>query len=480
MNNRFLQAMRTNDMVTENGMPTHSTSGSYLVDLFFYMGGCRQQPEYDLIRKFSASLNEERLLTMKALFYNRDVRGGQGERKSFRTLINWLAKADPNLIYKNIWLIPEYGRWDDLFALMDTPLEDIVLDMLALELENKNRLCAKWMPRENKSHEDWAKKLMKHMHLTPRNYRKLLSSATDVIETSMCKNEWWDIEYAHIPSVASNKYRKAFLRHDYETYSKFIEKAIKGEVKVHADAIYPADIVKKIPWGWSYWGNSNIPDSLSKAEQDAIQAQWISLPDYMPKGKKILPVCDLSGSMEGEPMDVSVSLGIYLSERNIGPFQGMFITFSEHPTFQYIQGANLYEKVRFIRKNNFAENTNLEAVFKMVLSKAVESNLHQDDLPDTILIISDMQFDQCTGRMSDNAYQMIVRMYREAGYNVPNIVFWNVSSKGGVPVKCNTNGTALVSGYSPSIMKSVLCGEMNPLAIVNKTLNSERYSKVVI
>ena len=476
MNNRFLQAMRTNDMVTENGMPTHSTSGSYLVDLFFYMGGCRQQPEYELIRKFSASLTEERLLTMKALFYNRDIRGGQGERQSFRTLINWLAINEPELVYKNISLIPEYGRWDDMFALIDTSLENVAFGLIRTNLYAGNSLCAKWMPREGKSHTDWAKKLMKALELTPKEYRKLLSRNTDVVETSICKNEWWDIEYAYVPSVASNKYRKTFLKHDYERFSKFIEKAIKGETKVHAGAIYPADIVKKILSS----NDCNTFNVLSKREQDAIQAQWISLPDYMPKGKKILPVCDLSGSMVGDPMDVSISLGIYLSERNTGPFKNMFITFSQNPTFQYIQGANLYGKVRFLLKNNFAENTNLEGVFKLILTKAIKSRLNNEDLPDTILIISDMQFDSCTGKVSDNAYQMITRMYREAGYNVPNVVFWNVSSLGGVPVKSTEHGVALVSGYSPSIMKSVLCGEMNPLNVVLKTLNSERYAKVRI
>lgn len=467
----FINAMTTNDARTQNGMATNKSSNSSLVDLFFKQGALRRNPN-DVIHLFNLAFQEDQLLAVKSMFYNRDIRGGQGERATFRSMLFWLANEQPDIVIKNLLLVPEYGRWDDLFVLYDFPtIWKEVVKVISKELRvNKNALCAKWMPREGKkNYATIGNSIRKAMDLTPRMYRKLLATCTNVVETQMCSNNWDEINYSHTPSVASNKYRKAFLKHDATRFNQFVLDVKAGKVTINASAIFPSDIVHKVYTNYR----------ISKFEVDAIQVQWNALPDYMPKGKRILPVCDLSGSMAGQPMEISMALGIYLSERNDGPYKDAFITFSRRPTFQYLKG-NLYEKITQMRANNFAENTDLNKVFEMVLDKAVANKLPEDEMPETILIISDMQFDSSTENYNESAIQMIQRKYAQAGYKVPNVVFWNVDEKGGVPVKYNQYGVALVSGYSPSVMKNIMGGEMSPVAVMLKTLNNERYSPVTI
>ena len=477
MDNRLFSALTTNDVLTENGMPTHSTSNSPVLDLFFRMGGSRQMSENALTADFSKAFASDPLLATKAMFYNRDVRGGQGERRSFRVFLKWLAQNHPEVVRKNLHLIPEYGRWDDVFVVFGTSLEENAIRLIkSALLENSNGLCAKWMPREGKAgYAEYGNKIRKYLDLRPREYRKLLSRLTKVVENQMCADAWNEIKYEQVPSIASNKYRTAFYRHDEDRYSKFVEKAIKGEVKVHADAIFPHDIVKKIlnGIGWMGYGKG-----LSQTEKNSIQAQWMNLPDYVGEGS-FIPVCDVSGSMNGLPMEVSISLGIYLSERNKGTFKDGFITFSRRPQLQILKGS-LFDKVSQLSIAHWEMNTNLEAVFNLIVDSAVRDGLSQDELPENILILSDMQFDQCIHAPSENAMSMIERKYKSAGYKVPNVVFWNLRTSSGIPVKMHQSGTALVSGFSPSIMKNLLAGEMNPVTVMLSTLNSERYSKVTV
>ena len=255
-----------------------------------------------------------------------------------------------------------------------------------------------------------------------------------------------------------------------DKFGKWIEGLSKPDsgAKIHADAIFPSDIVKA------------VLSAPSVKERTLCDEQWKALPDYMPKGKKILPICDVSGSMSGDPILVCLSLGIYLSERNIGPFQNGFITFSNHPVLQILKGSTLYDKCRELNHAQWDMNTNLEATFKLILDQAKRYSLPQDTLPDSLVIISDMQFDRCVREPNDSSMEMIRRMYSEAGYNLPNIYFWNVRTSQGVPVKFDEKGTALISGYSPSIMKSFLEGDIDPIRIMEKTLLSERYDKVTI
>lgn len=467
----FYRAITTKDTYTENAMPAHSTSSNNVLDMFFKMGGSRGMSEGDIVRMFSLALNENPLLTLKALFYNRDIRGGQGERRSFRIMFKYLCENYPKLAIANLHLVPEYGRWDDIFSAFDTSVQPLAIDFILSQLKAGDKLCAKWMPRENKSGDNYAKILMSAWHLSPRQYRKLLAGNTDVVESQMCAREWKLINYNHVPSKAINNYRSAFMKHDAGRFSDWLASLAKPESgnKIHAGAIFPHDIVK---------GYMNFGRKLDAT----LEAQWKALPNYVPEGRKILPVCDVSGSMtimDGLPMRVSVSLGIYLSERNVGPFKDGFITFSAKPTLQILKG-NLLDRVNQLETSKWDMNTDLEAVFHLILSKAREYVLAPEEMPNEILILSDMQFDRCVQNPNNSAMDMIRDMYARHGYAVPNVIFWNLRTGSGVPVKFDERGVALVSGFSPSLMKSLLNGDLTPMKMMLSILESERYSKVTI
>lgn len=461
----LFKAITTKDTYTENGMATHSTSSNPVMDLFFKMGGWNATtPESEILNVFVKAFYSDRLLATKALFYNRDIRGGQGRRNTFKIMFKWLCGNHPQIAIDNIENVPFFGRWDDVLEAIGTPVEDTATDFILSALKNYDKLCAKWMPRENKSKGSIAKYLMNKWEFSPSFYRKLLAGRTEVVETVMCNREWSAIDYNHVPSVAINKYRTAFYRNDESRFKAWIESLSKPEAqygnKIHADAIYPHDIVKRI--------STTLNNSL-------LEAQWNALPNYMPEGRKILPVCDVSGSMTGEPMEVCVSLGLYLSERNTGPFKDGFITFSSNPTLQILSGT-LTQRIHQLRTAHWQMSTDLEKVFRLILSKAIQSNLSQEDMPNDILILSDMQFNACVGGMS--AMEMIKTMYRQAGYTMPNIIFWNLRTASGVPAKYDERGVALVSGFSPSIMKSLLNKDVTPQATMESVLLSERYDRV--
>lgn len=477
----FVDAMETKDMTTQNDMPTHSTSGSDFVDMFFKMGGSRGMSKQEIERLLIKAFSDMPLETVKAIFYNRDIRGGQGERRSFRIFYRYLAENYSEIARKNIPNVPEFGRWDDFISVANTPIEEDVLDFIADALKDGNSLCAKWMPREGKANDFFAKKLMKHMDLTPKQYRKMLVSLTDVVENKMCENDWEEINYNHVPSVASNKYRKAFFRNDGDRYEAWVNSLEdeNSDSKVNADAIFPHDIVKPLLKGYGGYDRNGTDTKM-------LEAQWKALPNYMGEDtNKILPVCDVSGSMlnpDRIPMAVSVSLGLYISERNIGPFQDVFMTFSAQPKLQRLTSDRLSERVVELESAEWEMNTDIERMFDLVLNQARKHNLTEEEMPEMLLIISDMQFDRCIQDPSDTAMEMIRRKYSTAGYELPKIVFWNVDSKGGVPVKFTESGVALVSGFSPSILKMILSNDrnLNPLSLALDTVNDDRYESVII
>lgn len=470
MKNKFINALQTEDTFTENGMPTNSSSGEYIVDMFFHMGALRASPDNEILKLFVGAFGENSLLAIKAMFHNRNIRGGQGERKTFRTMFNYLCLNYPKIALLNLENVVKFGRWDDLFSGIDTPVEDDIFDFILYHLKNGDKLCAKWLPRENKAGNNVFKKLIKAWELHPKKYRQLVAGNTQVVENLMCKNQWTKINYSHVPSKASHLYRKAFGKHDPEGYGAYLEKLEKGDksVKVNAGAIFPSDVIKPY-FSWD-----------SKSKDILIEQQWKALPNYLPENKRIMPVCDVSGSMSGDPILVCVSLGLYLSERNKGPYENCFITFSAQPRLQLLKGKSLKDRVTEIRTSKWQMNTNLEAVFKLILNQAVKFNLSPEELPTDILILSDMQFDSCVKDSDDTALKMIDRMYKNAGYERPNIIFWNLRSSTGIPAKFNEQGVALVSGYSPSVMKQVFSRDMTPLSNVLETLNDPMYDSVII
>ena len=322
-------------------------------------------------------------------------------------------------------------------------------------------LLAKWLSRKGYEFE----KVRKYLKLSPKDYRKLIVGLSNTVEQKMCSKDWDNIKYSQVPSVAMNKYRKAFEKNDETRFNNYISNVIEGKEKINADVLFPHmlyDAYKR------------------KDNQNAVEAQWNNLPDYMIGDERVLPVCDVSGSMSGLPMSVSVSLGVYLSERNKGVFKDAFVTFSQSPKVQYLKGS-LYERLRQLETADWGMNTNLEAVFNLILKQAVKFSIPEDEMPTKILIISDMEFDQATNR-DNTAFSMIKEKYDSVGYIMPEIIFWNVNGRlGNVPANSKHKGVGLVSGFSPSIMKSILEGKIDtPYTLMLRTVLSDRYKPITI
>lgn len=321
-------------------------------------------------------------------------------------------------------------------------------------------LLAKWLSRKGYEFE----KVRKYLGLNPKEYRKLVVGLSNTVEQKMCAKEWDAITYPHVPSVAMNKYRKAFLKNDANRFNEYISLVHEGKEEIKAGVLFPHQLYQAYKRG---------------EDKMAVEAQWINLPDYMAdSNERIIPVCDVSGSMTGLPMDVSVSLGIYTSERNKSIFKDAFITFSASPKMQYLKGS-LFERIRQLETAEWGMNTNLEAVYTLILNKAVQNRLSEDDMPTKILIISDMEFDSCA---SHTALGMIQKKYSDAGYKMPEIIFWNVNGRlGNVPANFKSKGVGLVSGFSPSILKSILQGSIDtPESLMLRTVMSDRYQPITI
>jgi len=454
--NRLIESMQTKNALTHNGAITNESSLNHCLDLFSKAGASRNISEADIQNMFSKAYNEDSTAALRIMFWARDVREGAGERRFFRICLQYLQGNQPEVFKKITKHIPEFGRWDDvLYGDIDEASE-----MIEIALASGDALCAKWMPREKSSKRNLAYALRKQLRLSPKQYRTVLANFSKTVEQEMSDKEWGDINYSHVPSMALNKYRNAFQRNDNDRFNEFNQKAIAGKVKVNAGAIFPQNI-------FSSWSNGG--------DSDSINAQWQNLPNYT-TDEMIIPVCDVSGSMSGLPMEVSVSLGVYLSERNTGPFKDAFVTFSSNPELQVLKGSAT-ERFLQLKQANWRFNTNLQATMDLLLNKGIENNLSQAEMPSKILLISDMEFDYC----GQNTNQEVIdAKFEAAGYKTPGIVFWNVNGRtGNSPVNKNNKNVALVSGFSPAILTSVLGGDdLTPMGVMNKTINKERYNKI--
>lgn len=444
----------TSEGRTDNGMKTNITSNSSCMDFFFLAGASRGK---DITVPFIKALSENEDVAIRTLLWLRDIRGGAGERQTFRTLIKELINKSPEKAVDLIPLTVEVGRWDDLLEFIGTALETYAVEAIRKALTEGNGLAAKWMPRKG----DKAVRLRNALGWTPKQYRKTLVELTKVVETQMCDNRWGDINYEHVPSVAASRYQAAFARHDEDRYKAYRDSLVKGEAKINASAIFPHDIVK-----------------ACRAGGMVANQQWLALPNYMGKTEeRILPVCDVSGSMNGLPMDVSVALGLYISERNEGVFKDVVCTFSANPNMVRLQTKSLRDRIREIEHIEWDSNTDLNKVFQKLLAVARQHSVPEHQMPTMLLIISDMEFDQCI-RHDDNAIQMIERTYTEHGYKLPKVVFWNVNGReGNVPVRMHKTGTALISGFSPAILQGLLSspGDFTPYNVMMNTVMVDRY-----
>lgn len=500
--NKLLNAVKeaTNVTRTENGAVTRKTTMSALLDLFGTGAAYRTRSESDCIVLFQKAFDENPVYALKCLFYLRDARGGQGERRFFRVVTKWLADNKTAAMRRNLKYVPEFGRWDDLYTFIGTALEqdafDLMGDQFVLDLQCKTpSLLAKWLKSENTSSAQsraLATKTRKAFGLTPREYRKSLSvlrARINVLERLMSAGQWDKIEFDKIPSKAGLVYRNAFARHDVErmradkntvAYKDFVQ---DKNTKVNAKALYPYEVVAKAT---NYCGMGRWYSDCSRndpTERAAINKYWDNLEDYF-NGASLDALCmiDTSGSMWGTdasaPINVAISIGLYAAERARGPFHNHYISFSSRPQLIETYGSDFVDKVKRIYSTNLCENTNIEAAFDMLLNTAIKSRCRQSDLPKTIIVVSDMQFDAQRGRYgSNNATLMenIAYKWQRAGYQMPELVYWNVQARGNnvIPMQAK-DGITFVSGFSPVLFEQIMKGKTGYDLMMDK-LNSERY-----
>lgn len=501
----FMTAMK-NEMdnrisITENGAIGYATTGKKLLDLNFAVASLRKASEQEIVNKFIDAYYENPMLAFKWLFYLVDCREGLGERRSFRVIMNYLAKQHTDIALVVMKLIPEYSRWDNLIMLIECDNAEVVnealliiktqlaLDKMHMREGKPISLLAKWMPSENASSKDTKNKatiIRKSLEWDSRRYRKTLSALRkylDVVECKMSAKKWENIDYSTVPSKANIKYSNAFMRNDEERRKTYLESLKKGETKINASVLFPHDVVHKYSnMGWS----CNV-----KAYDEALEQMWKSLKD-IGNIENTIVVADGSWSMTVQvdnnssvsALEVANALAIYCGERCSGEFKDKYITFSESPQLvDFTNAKSLHDKLEIAYKHDECANTNIEAVFDLILNTAINNRMTQDEIPQSVLILSDMEFDSCArshyGGVNATLFDTISNKYAQYGYKLPRLVFWNLASRTGtIPVKQNDMGVALVSGFSANIIKLVLNGELDPYKALVKELNSDRYKAV--
>lgn len=468
--NAFVRGIGSNSGArTRNGAATLATSGDPIVDLFFVIGASRGMQEDQFTSMFEKAYVNNPEIALRLSLYARDIRGGLGERLAFRRILLWLEKNQPEELNRVLPKVAEVGRFDDLLIFNTSYAKGIAFRIIAQALSERNGLAAKWMPRKG----IFAYELRTFLGLTPKKYRKLLVTLTNVVETKMCAKDWESINLEHVPSVATSRYRKAFARHIPQTVTTFVEKVKKGEAKVHASAVFPHDVLKTITNTFGY----------NKLVDDQCEIQWEALPDYVGEGS-FIPIVDTSASMTWTkdsngvmPMHVAMSLAMYLSERNKSAFKNLVCNFSDNASFTLATGP-LRVRWAQISRMNVGGSTNLQSAFKLILDHAKKNDVQADDMPKTLLILSDMEFNSCVRDLTN--YEAMAEQFEMAGYEMPNVVFWNVNGREkNSPVDYQQNGTALVSGFSPSIMRTVLSAKVvRPIDIVLEAVMVDRYALV--
>lgn len=464
MKNSFVAAadnIATPTAFTANGAPTNVTSGDRCLDLFSVIGS----KTANILDIWQQAYYENPQVAIRILLWSYDMREGAGRRDNFIAIMRWLEVNNPNLAIGLLPFIPHFGRWKELLSFeLDSPVRHAAYEVIWQGLNNKDTagLAAKWMDRQDRLAREY-------FNMTPKKWRKFLVERTDVVETKMCDKEWGSINYQHVPSVAGQRYRKAFTKHDATRYNQYIESVAKGEAKINTSVLFPHDVIRGI-------GNSGY--------NRAVQVSWDNLPSYYdPSKNKALVMIDTSGSMSVRvsgsisAMDISTSLGIYVAQRNKGPFANRAISFSSRPNWLNFTNMNLQEALRHSRTNS-GYSTNLQGAFDLILSTAVQNRISQEDMPDSIIVISDMEFDNYSAQSNKTNFEHVEDKYRAAGYKRPNIIWWNVAGRAGnSPTKKDDYGNAMVSGYSPRILQSVLGNDsISPLQVVLDTVGKDRYT----
>ena len=490
-----------NYTTTENGAVALKSTKSGLLDAFGKLGAMRTNEETEIIKTFNLAFAEDKELAMKLLFYVRDIRGGQGERRVFRVIMNYLAENKPEVVIKNLDNFAFYGRYDDLLCLLDTPVEREVLGLIkdTLDADVKSvdnggvpSLMAKWLPSINgvKNTRKVALKIVTGLNMPERDYRKTLSKlrrALDLVEIKIAENRYEEIDFSKLPSKAQMIYRELFMRKAQERYLAYLKELMTGKAKVNAGTLIPVDIVSKI-----------MDKNPSLAERYLYEAMWQNLPNYF-EGRNETGLCvvDVSGSMYGTPMAVAVSLGLYCADKCNGPFKNRFITFSRNPELVKVRGEDIVDKVRNVQHADCGMNTNFNKVLEIILDTAIKNHCSQEEIPNKLYVISDMQFDGAEG--SNTLHRDWAKKFAEHGYEMPAIVYWNVRTSDCGMFQEDKSGinVAMVGGYSPVLFKNVIDGteyvetvnekgetvvkqKIDPMTVMMTTLQAERYNRVTV
>ena len=480
---KFLKNM-INKSFTENGEVTNKTTQSYCLDLFATIGAMRKSDVADIRARFLKVFVENPSLALKIVFYARDIRGGLGERRVFREIINYLAYNKHDVLEKNIANIPEFGRYDDLIAILNTPCENLALEFiknqLTQDLQNYSKnnavsLLAKWLPSINTSSETArvnGKKIARYLNMSDKEYRQTLvklRKQIKIIENNL-REKNYTFDYSVQPAKAMLKYRGAFIRNDYDRYMEYLNSVQNGTMELKTATLTPFELVRIV-----------LTQNLSLSEQKVLNTTWDNLPDYK-NDTNTLAIIDTSGSMTSYnymPLATAISLGLYFAERNRGAFANHFMEFSNTPELIEIKGKNFVDKVKFISSFCQVADTNIESVFDVILATAVKHKLPQKSLPERLVIISDMEFNSCVRNSSLSNFENAKNRFAKYGYKLPEVVFWNVCSRNRhQPVEKNEQGVALISGFTPNLFEMVAEGITTPYEFMLKTLNNERYKNV--
>lgn len=495
-----------NRKLTENGAEAFKSTNSAVLDFFATVGALRQRSEEDIIAKFDAAYAEDKLIATKILFYGRDVRGGCGERRTARIILKHCASKHPEAIIENLDLIGVYGRYDDLYTLVGTPLEKQMWaamrkqwseDVASYEKGEVISLLAKWIKTpDSKSAETKRLGILTCKNITDdcnvytfkRTLRKLRKHI-DLVETRMCQGDWQNIKYSAVPSRAMRLYRNAFLKHDTDGFNDYLVKVEQGTEKINAGTLYPYDIVRSY---LDYLNTRCVPAYVNIAEDTVLEEQWKALPNYVvdvagkPKECNIVVMADVSGSMyccDNMPISSSVGLAIYFAQRNTGAFHNMFMTFSRSPEFVKLRdGVSLWNNIAQTSQADWGYGTDFMGAMHAILKMCKDNQVAPEDVPEALVCISDMEFDSCGTFDSDTVVDVIDREFEEAGYKRPTLVFWNVAARNDTyHITTDMGNAVLVSGHSVSAFKTVVNSVgMTAYEAMLFTLNSERYAAITI
>ena len=493
---------RENYSMTENGAIGYKSTGSALVDLNYKVSSLRQSSEEEIVALFDNAFNENKKYALKWLFFARDVREGLGERRLFRICYKRLAELDIVAFCNNLDNIAKYGRWDDLVSLIgiNRTTDEYIIDIIKKQLEQDKTnlkagkpisLLGKWLPSENASSTNTkiqAKRVRRLLDLSPRKYRLLLSELREylrVVEVQMCSNRWEEIDYEKVPSLANLKYKNAFFNHDEHRRKKYLESVKKGTSKMNMKVATPVDVVSRYTeGGWS---------TRLKQYDETLELAWKNLKDVLVSDTVV--VADGSGSMttlvsgKTTALDVANALAIYTSEHNSGVYKNKYITFSNTPQFvDFSEKKTLKGKLEIALQHNEVANTNIEAVFDLILGAAINNNISQEEMVDNILIISDMEFDSAqtmwryeTQPLTQPLFDKIKERYSKAGYKLPKLIFWNVNSRTKtIPLTENELGVVLMSGFSQNVLKMVMSDKYDPYEVLIEILDGSRYDQIKI